>query len=78
MLISLDCDCECYRKHTKAFCNELIIFLIKFSFFFFAEYGQCKVSFFQNLQKLIRYLLTPSVADRPDVYQVINISFVQG
>jgi len=29
----------------------------------------------QNLQKLIRYLLTPSVADRPDVYQAACIAF---
>jgi len=29
----------------------------------------------KNLQKLIRYLLTPSVPDRPDIYQAASLAF---
>ena len=30
---------------------------------------------FQNVHKLIRYLLTPSVSDRPDIYQTSELAF---
>ena len=30
---------------------------------------------FQNIHKLIRYLLTPSLTDRPDIYQASHLAF---
>ena len=37
--------------------------------------SSCQIFSLQNMHKLIRYLLTPSVSERPDIYQASQLAF---